>query len=114
MTSGTSSHKNMRWFQAGMGQSKVYTGFGYVGQHTDVRHVSEAMDYQPHKPAYTILLNVLPMPLNLDQRPLKRRHFLYRCEFRQLFRQSVELVDIRLLVDALFQIIVLLTEFQDQ
>ena len=46
----------------------VYTGFGYVEQHTDVRHVSEAMDYQPHKPAYTILLNVLPMPLNLDQR----------------------------------------------
>ena len=46
----------------------VYTGFGYLEQHTDVRHVSEAMDYQPHKPAYTILLNVLPMPLNLDQR----------------------------------------------
>lgn len=41
----------------------VYTGFGYVEQHTDVRHVSETMDYQPHKPAYTILLNVLPVPL---------------------------------------------------
>ena len=46
----------------------VYTGFGYVEQHTDVRHVNENMDYQPHKPAYTILLNVLPMPLDLDQR----------------------------------------------
>ena len=41
----------------------VYTGFGYVEQHTDVRHVSETMDYRPHKPAYTILLNVLPVPL---------------------------------------------------
>ena len=41
----------------------VYTGFGYVEQHTDVRHVSEDMDYQPRKPAYTILLNVLPVPL---------------------------------------------------
>ena len=41
----------------------VYTGFGYVEQHTDVRHVSENMDYRPHKPAYTILLNVLPVPL---------------------------------------------------
>lgn len=41
----------------------VYTGFGYVEQHTDVLHVSETMDYRPHKPAYTILLNVLPVPL---------------------------------------------------
>lgn len=41
----------------------VYTGFGYVEQHTDVRHVSETMDYRPHKPDYTILLNVLPVPL---------------------------------------------------
>ena len=41
----------------------VYTGFGYVEQHTDVRHISENMDYQPRKPAYTILLNVLPVPL---------------------------------------------------
>lgn len=41
----------------------VYTGFGYVEQHTDVRHISETMDYQPRKPAYTILLNVLPVPL---------------------------------------------------
>ena len=46
----------------------VYTGFGYVEQHTDVRHISENMDYQPRKPAYTILLNVLPMPLDPDQR----------------------------------------------
>ena len=46
----------------------VYTGFGHVEQHTDVRHISENMDYQPRKPAYTILLNVLPMPLDLDQR----------------------------------------------
>ena len=44
-------------------ESGVYTGFGYVEQHTDVRHVSETMDYRPHKPAYTILLNVLPVPL---------------------------------------------------
>ena len=41
----------------------VYTGFGYVEQHTDVRYVSETMDYRPHKPDYTILLNVLPVPL---------------------------------------------------
>ena len=43
----------------------VYTGFGYLEQHTDVRHVSETMDYRPHKPAYTILLNVLPVVLLL-------------------------------------------------
>ena len=36
----------------------VYTSFGYVEPHEDVRHASETMDFQPRKPAYAILLNV--------------------------------------------------------
>ncbi len=40
----------------------VYTGFGYVEQHSEVHHVSETMDFQPRKPAYTILLNMAPPP----------------------------------------------------
>ena len=42
----------------------VYTGFGYVEQHSKVRHVSETMDFQPRKPDYTILLNMAALPLN--------------------------------------------------
>ena len=42
----------------------VYTGFGYVEQHSEVRHVSETMDFQPRKPDYTILLNMAALPLN--------------------------------------------------
>ena len=41
----------------------VYTGFGYVEVYQDMRHVSEAMDFQPRKPAYTILVNMAAMPL---------------------------------------------------
>ena len=41
----------------------AYTGFGYVEVDKDVRHVSEAMDFQPRKPAYTILINMAAMPL---------------------------------------------------
>ncbi len=41
----------------------VYTSFGYVEPHEDVRHASETMDFQPRKPAYTILLNVAAIPL---------------------------------------------------
>ena len=42
----------------------VYTGFGYVEQRSEVRHVSETMDFQPRKPAYTILLNMAARPLD--------------------------------------------------
>lgn len=41
----------------------AYTGFGYVEVDKDVRHVSETMDFQPRKPAYTILVNMAAMPL---------------------------------------------------
>ena len=41
----------------------VYTSFGYVEPHEDVRHASETMDFQPRKPAYAILLNVAALPL---------------------------------------------------
>ena len=41
----------------------VYTSFGYVEPHEDVRHASEPMDFQPRKPAYTVLLNVAAIPL---------------------------------------------------
>lgn len=40
----------------------IFTGFGYVEQHDEVHHVSEAMDFQPRSPAYTILLNMAPPP----------------------------------------------------
>lgn len=40
----------------------IYTGFGYVEQHSEVHHVSETMDFQPRSPAYTILLNMAPLP----------------------------------------------------
>lgn len=43
--------------------SGVYTGFGYVEVYGDTRHVSETMDFQPRKPAYTILMNVAAVPL---------------------------------------------------
>ena len=42
----------------------VYTSFGYVEQHSEVRHVNETMDFQPRKPDYTILLNMAALPLN--------------------------------------------------
>jgi len=41
----------------------VFTGFGYVEQLSEVRHVSETMDFQPQKPAYTILVNMAALPL---------------------------------------------------
>ena len=37
----------------------IYTGFGYVEQHSEVRRVSETMDFQPHKPAYMALLCIM-------------------------------------------------------
>lgn len=41
----------------------VFTGFGYVEVYEDARHVSETMDFQPKKPAYTILVNIAALPL---------------------------------------------------
>lgn len=41
----------------------VYTGYGYVEQQSEVRSVSETMDFQPQKPEYTILLNMAVLPL---------------------------------------------------
>ena len=40
----------------------VYTGFGYVEQQSEVQCVSKAMDFQPRKPDYTILLNIVALP----------------------------------------------------
>lgn len=40
----------------------VYTGFGYVEQHSAMRHVSDTMDFQPQKPAYTVLLRMAARP----------------------------------------------------
>ena len=41
----------------------VYTSHGYVEQQSEVHCVSKNMDFQPKKPAYTILVNVAAMPL---------------------------------------------------
>lgn len=41
----------------------VFTGFGYVEQLSEVRNVSGTMDFQPRKPAYTILVNMAAIPL---------------------------------------------------
>lgn len=41
----------------------VYTSLGYVEQQSEVRCVSETMDFQPRKPEYTILLNMAVLPL---------------------------------------------------
>lgn len=41
----------------------VYTGFGYVEQASEIYCVSKAMDFQPRKPDYTILVNMAAMPL---------------------------------------------------
>ena len=45
----------------------VFTGFGYVEQLSEVQNVSEAMDFQPRKPAYTIRVNVAAIPLTGGQ-----------------------------------------------
>ena len=45
--------------------------------------------------------------------PFERCHLLHRGKFGQLSCQSVELVDVRLLVDAPLQVIIFLTEFQN-
>ena len=42
----------------------VYTGLGYVEQQSDIQRVSAAMDFQPRRPAYTVLLNTAALPLN--------------------------------------------------
>ena len=41
----------------------VYTGFGYVEQVSEIYCVSKAMDFQPRKPEYAILVNMAAMPL---------------------------------------------------
>ncbi len=41
----------------------VYTGFGYVEQASEIYCVSKAMDFQPRKPEYAILVNMAAMPL---------------------------------------------------
>lgn len=40
----------------------VFTGFGYVERHSELHHVSEAMDFQLRKPPYTVLLNIARFP----------------------------------------------------
>ena len=40
----------------------IFTGFGYVELHDEIHHVSKEMDFQPRSPAYTILLNMAPLP----------------------------------------------------
>lgn len=46
----------------------VYTGFGYVERQSDIQRVSAAMDFQPRRPAYTVLLNTAALPLNGGQK----------------------------------------------
>ena len=41
----------------------VYTGFGYVEQASEIYCVSKAIDFQPRKPDYTILVNMEAIPL---------------------------------------------------
>ena len=41
----------------------VFTSLGYVMKHSEVPHLSETMDFQPHKPPYTIQLNTMSLPL---------------------------------------------------
>ena len=41
----------------------VYTGFGYVERQSEIHCVSKAMDFQPRKPSYTVLLNTAALPL---------------------------------------------------
>jgi len=50
----------------------VYTSLGYVEQQSEVHCVSKNMDFQPKKPAYTILVNVAAMPLTGGGRPKVR------------------------------------------
>ena len=51
-------------------ENGVYTGFGYVEQHTEIHSVSKTMDFQPRKPPHTILVNMTAMPLAGDgQKP---------------------------------------------
>ena len=40
----------------------VFTGFGYVEQFPEVRNVSAIMEFQPRKPPYTILLQMMKLP----------------------------------------------------
>lgn len=40
----------------------AFTGFGYVERHSELHHVSAAMDFQPRKPPYMVLLNIAPFP----------------------------------------------------
>ena len=41
----------------------VYTSFGYVEQSLEIVRASKAMDFGPRKPAYTLLLNMMALPL---------------------------------------------------
>ncbi len=50
-------------------ESGVFTSLGYVERHSEPHRVSETMDFQPRKPAYTILLNLAALPLNGEIRP---------------------------------------------
>ena len=43
-------------------EGSVFTSLGYVEQYMEVHHVSETMDFQPQKPEYTTLLNMMPLP----------------------------------------------------
>lgn len=47
----------------------VFTGFGYVERHDEVRRVSETMDFQPKAPSYTVLLNMAARPMAAEGKP---------------------------------------------
>ena len=40
----------------------AFTGWGYVERHSELHHVSENLGNSPHKPSYTVLLNIAPFP----------------------------------------------------
>lgn len=39
-------------------ESGVFTGFGYVERHEEPRKISGTLNFQPHKPPYTVLLSL--------------------------------------------------------
>lgn len=45
----------------------VFTGWGYVEPHAEPKQVSQDMDFRPHKPAYTVLLNMACFPASTKE-----------------------------------------------
>lgn len=45
----------------------VFTGWGYMEPNADPKRVSQDMDFRPHKPAYTVLLNMACFPASTKE-----------------------------------------------